>query len=416
VTADSPTGASWLRSPEHFGWLAAEAERLLDFAAGAAVAGGFGYLDEFGRPDPARPLELWINARMTYIHCLASMWGRAGAGELADFGIASLAGFHDDRYGGWFSAIAEGTPVEERKDVYPHAFVVLAASAGVAAGRPGARAVLDEALDLVDTVMWSEADGLAMDSFDRQWRTADPYRGANANMHLTEALLTAADVTGDSLWRDRALSMATRLVHGEARGHGWRLPEHYDEHWEPDLDYNADHPRDRFRPYGVTPGHLFEWSRLLVQLSASQPNAPRWLIHDAQHLFATAIGDAWDTKRGGLRYTVGWDGAPGIEQRLHWVLAEAIGAAACLATVDGEPESAAHAASWYERFWEWTIEHLVDLEHGSWHHEVGTDGLPAREIWQGKPDIYHAVQATLLPRLPLGGSLAGLLAGATPLA
>jgi sulfoquinovose isomerase len=33
-------------------------------------------------------------------------------------------------------------------------------------------------------------------------------------------------------------------------------------------------------------------------------------------------------------------------------------------------------------------------------------------VWSGKPDTYHAVQATLLPRLPLAPSLAsGIVRG-----
>ena len=33
------------------------------------------------------------------------------------------------------------------------------------------------------------------ESFDRDWRTEEAYRGANSNMHGTEAFLALADVT-----------------------------------------------------------------------------------------------------------------------------------------------------------------------------------------------------------------------------
>jgi hypothetical protein len=33
-------------------------------------------------------------------------------------------------------------------------------------------------------------------------------------------------------------------------------------------------------------------------------------------------------------------------------------------------------------------------------------------VWKGKPDAYHAVQATLLPRIPVGISVAGSLSDA----
>ncbi|RMS43706.1 N-acylglucosamine 2-epimerase super protein, partial [Pseudomonas amygdali pv. photiniae] len=49
--------------------------------------------------------------------------------------------------------------------------------------------------------------------------------------------------------------------------------------------------------------------------------------------------------------------------------------------------------------------------HGSWHHELNQRNEPSADIWPGKPDLYHAYQATLLPVLPLAPSLASALAG-----
>ena len=46
------------------------------------------------------------------------------------------------------------------------------------------------------------------------------------------------------------------------------------------------------------------------------------------------------------------------------------------------------------------------MERGSWHHELDTSNRPQASVWPGKPDLYHAVQATLIPRLPLAPILA----------
>ena len=54
--------------------------------------------------------------------------------------------------------------------------------------------------------------------------------------------------------------------------------------------------------------------------------------------------------------------------------------------------------------------HLIAEEHGSWAHELSPDNTPSATVWAGKPDIYHALQATLIPRLPLTPSLAPALA------
>ena len=72
--------------------------------------------------------------------------------------------------------------------------------------------------------------------------------------------------------------------------HDWRIPEHYDAQWRAQPDYNLDQPRHAFRPYGATPGHAFEWSRLLLQLGASRVGSAAWTRSCAEALFARAAG------------------------------------------------------------------------------------------------------------------------------
>ena len=51
-----------------------------------------------------------------------------------------------------------------------------------------------------------------------------------------------------------------------AEPHAWRIPEHFNPRWEPQLEHNRDRPDDQFQPYGATVGHGLEWSRLLLHL------------------------------------------------------------------------------------------------------------------------------------------------------
>ncbi len=51
---------------------------------------------------------------------------------------------------------------------------------------------------------------------------------------------------------------------------------------------------------------------------------------------------------------------------------------------------------------------FLDAEHGSWRHELDPHNRPSGMVWSGKPDTYHAFQATL-PRLPLAPTLAAAL-------
>jgi mannose/cellobiose epimerase-like protein (N-acyl-D-glucosamine 2-epimerase family) len=174
------------------------------------------------------------------------------------------------------------------------------------------------------------------------------------------------------------------------------------------LDYNAENKKDQFRPYGTTPGHGLEWSRLLLEARAGLGEAaPEWMLGAGRELFARAVQDGWAPDgEPGFVYTVGWDGQPVVTERLHWVVAEGVGAAATLYRATGDESYARQYAAW----WDYIDADVLDIEAGSWHHELDPHGRVSRTIWNGKPDAYHAVQATLIPRLPLTPALAPALA------
>ena len=64
---------------------------------------------------------------------------------------------------------------------------------------------------------------------------------------------------------------------------------------------------------------------------------------------------------------------------------------------------------WYRTLWDYAGRYLLDVRRGSWRHELDEHNRPSARTWQGKPDVYHALQATLVPRLPLAPGLAGAL-------
>ena len=393
----------WRDQVSHRLWLDAEARRLLTFARGARLPSGFGWLGDDGVPIPDRPQPLWITARFTHVFALADLMGAPGSAALCDHGLAALLDdFADPEHGGWFAELQDGQPSRPDKEAYSFAFVVLALSSAAIAGRSIATPALRATLDLVLERFWREDEGACCDVWSQDWSVCEPYRGANANMHMVEAFLAAADATGDAVWRDRALRICERLIHDVARRHDWRVIEHFDATWRPLPDYNADAPDHPFRPFGITPGHGLEWARLLIALHGSLAAPPAWLIEAAQGLFARAVDDGWAAP-GGFLYTTDLSGAPVIDKRMHWVTTEAIAAAAALQDAIGGDLYEA----WYRRAWDFAAAHLIDTDLGSWRHELAGDLSPVGGVWSGKPDIYHAFQATLIPRLPSAGSLAG---------
>lgn len=401
----------WNTQPAHRSWLDTEARRLLGFVAAAKhPEHGFAWLDADGAAVPERGVHTWITARVTHVAALAHLDGVPGAGPLADHGIRALSGpLRDPVHGGWFCSLdADGAPAQARKDAYQHAFVLLAASSAALARRPGAGTLLDNAAAVVHERFWDEESGRCRESWDRAWEADEPYRGANSNMHLVEAFLAAADATGDPVWADRALRIARFFVHEVAGGRDWRLPEHFTADWVAVEDYNSADRAHPFRPYGVTVGHVLEWARLLVHLEAALDDPPAWLLADAEAMFTSAVERGWSVDgETGFVYTLDFDDTPVVRSRMHWVVAEAISAAAVLHRRTGD-ERYEH---WYRVWWDHAAAHFVDTGRGSWRHELDAAlTIPTDGTWSGKPDVYHAFQATRLPLLPLAASLAGALA------
>lgn len=396
----------WLDSPTHHAWLTQEALRLLAFARSARLPEGFGNLDDEGRLPRGASAETLNTARMTHSFALAHLHGIPGCKDLVEHGVAALQGpLHDAQHAGWYAR--PGGRGEDAKTAYLHAFVALAASSAVVAGVDEARALLRDAIEVIDRRFWSEEEGALREAFSRDWHTCEAYRGANSNMHGVEAFLALADVTGDTRWLERSLRIVQRLILAQAAADGYRVTEHFNAHWQALPEYNHDHRADGFRPYGTTPGHAFEWARLLLHLEAALQRAglgaPGELLVAARGLFDSACRHAWQVDGApGLVYTLDWHNRPVVRERLHWVHAEACASAAALLQRTGE----AQYERWYRGFWDFIAEHLIDHAGGSWHHELDPDNCPSARIWGGKPDLYHALQAVLAPRLPLAPSFA----------
>jgi sulfoquinovose isomerase len=404
---------TWLGTPAHARWLESESDALLRFARASRTPLGFGYLDAGGTVDPARPTELWITCRMVHAFSLGTLLGRPGCATLVDHGLAALAGtFEDVEHGGWFSAVGPGRtgPTSDRKEAYPHSFVLLATSSATAAGRPGAAELFERARRVSLERFWREDEGMVVESWDRAFTELEPYRGVNANMHTVEAYLATADVTGDDDWLDRAVRIVARVVDGSARAASWRIPEHFDPSWAPLPEYNREDPAHPFRPFGATVGHWFEWARLTLQardaLASRGREVGEWMLDGARSLFAAGAAEGWAVDGAdGFVYTVDFDGRPVVRERMHWVLTEALAAAAVLHRVTGEEEY----ERWYRTWWDYAADHLLEAP-GAWRHELDAENRPSARTWAGKPDVYHALQATLLPRLPASPAVAPALA------
>ena len=284
---------------------------------------------------------------MAHVYALGGGLGRPADARLADEALRGLSGrLHDDQHGGWFAAVDPNGSIDDDKACYTHAFVVLAAAVRSACPASRCTQLLQDSLarlagPLLRAVVGALRRRLGpvvhdAGSLPRSQRQHARRRGAAGRGRRappTPVLL------------DQALGIARRIVVEFAEPHQWRIPEHFTPDWQPMLEHHRDQPDHPFQPYGATVGHGLEWSRLLLHLEAALADqAPAWLLPASIALFERAAADGWSVDgRPGFVYTTDWDGAPVVRDRMHWVTAEGIAAAAALHGRTAEPASSSRA-------------------------------------------------------------------------
>lgn len=418
----------WFDSIEHNRWLSACLQDLLDYGRKSEVKTGFACLDRNGEVDLEQPIQLYLTSRMVHVFSLGVLLGVPGCRRLVEHGIRCLNQyFRDPDNGGWFDAIeheldqdGKAIPYKGRDDKrsYSHAFLLLGAASATAADRIGANELMQEAIRDNDLHWWDQEAGMVCESFNRDYSVCEDYRGLNSNMHMVEAYMLVAQVTNDSKWTERAIRILERVAR-VSREYDWRIPEHYDSQWQPLLGYNRDNPQETHRAYGSDVGHSFMFSRLMLEARAMLKNTkkevPEWLREAATEIFERAREDAWRRDGApGFVFTVDWEGKPIIRDRQAWVQFEAIGAAVTMLRAAQQEGASAEVVDHYEhcyRAWlDFAYEHFL-VRGGRIVHRLSSENQPLDlENQKLRDSVYHAVQAVLLPRLPLSPAFAMALA------
>lgn len=409
MSATGQNPSLWADRPYHRQWLLSQAEGLMDFFQYRAVnpKGGFYDLDRTGAPletnNPARGIH--ASARMVHCFAIGDLLGRPGAADVVDHGMRYLWEKHrDQKHGGYFWQADDNGAADSSKQGYGHAFVLLAASSAKVIGHPLADAMLADISEVLESRFWEDRHGAIAEEFSADWQPVPGYRGQNSNMHLTESLMAAFEVTGERSYLTKAERIADLLINRRAREEDFRVAEHFDENWV--VDRNYYHPNEMFRPAGTTPGHWLEWARLLLQLHALGGKAHDWMPQAAEALFERSMTLGWDKAKGGFFYTLDWQDKPEKRAKLWWPMCEAAGAAHFL---NQHRPSAFHEQS-YRAIWSTISEHFLDRQYGGWFEETTEELKPANTLFPGKGDIYHAFQACLIPLYPAEGSLTKVIA------
>jgi mannose/cellobiose epimerase-like protein (N-acyl-D-glucosamine 2-epimerase family) len=201
---------------------------------------------------PDVPLRLMSQARQIHVYALAARHGWHGdALALVERGFVSMVRDYrgrDDRPGWIFSIRRDGTISDARRDLYTHAFVLLAIASYVeATGDRAALALADETLAFIERHMAAPEGG----GFVEELPPNGAVRRQNPHMHLFEGLL--------ALWecsrQERYLARTTELFDLFA-ARFFRDPGVVGEYFTADL-----RPADGVVGRIVEPGHHHEWVR-----------------------------------------------------------------------------------------------------------------------------------------------------------
>jgi len=100
-----------------------------------------------------------------------------------------------------------------------------------------------------------------------------------------------------------------------------------------------------------------------------------------------------------------------VKEKMHWVLCEAINTSFVLFKVTGVQKYFDD----YNKFREFAKHNFIDfldsdgIKPISWIHELDENNNFSEKTWNGKPDIYHAVQAMLIPEYRIDYSIASAI-------
>ena len=322
------------------------------------------------------PLRLMTQARQVHAFALAARRGWYPAAlDLAEQGFAAMVrDFHGrGGDGGWvFSIGRDGSVTDARRDLYAHAFVLLAIASYVeATGRRDAIALADETLAFIDQRMRASEGG----GFVEQLPEAGGPRRQNPHMHLFEGMLALFEIFAETRhrrWLDELFDLfALRFFRAE---HGV-----VGEYFTAGLE-----PADGFAGRVVEPGHHHEWIWLLRRFERATGRAVQRHV-DALYDHAVRFGV---DEAGLVVDEVQVDGSrPGRSRRI-WPLAEAIRAHVVEARhgrPDSESRAAALAAVLRHRF-------LTAEPLGGWIDKLDRDGR-CLSAFMPASTLYHLIGA-----------------------
>ena len=297
-------------------------------------------LDAEHQPLPPQRYRAMACARQLYL--FSSLIGQVPAAEerAAALFRSLQRHFHDAEHGGWFYSIdPHGAPLDQRKDLYTHAFILFAcAHYWDKVREPLVESVLNAALKVIAR-RFATGDGLYEASLDRNWCSLGSGPLQNPLMHLAEAFLATLSVREDRAVQRALLELCTAMQKRFIDPRHGVLME---------------------KPLGAVdnwfePGHQFEWYFLLE----SSPLLRGSTLHASlERAFAFTEQLGVDQQTGAVRAMLDFGPDGGCRDATQRIWAQAEYLRALTLRPDSEPavlrqlqalqQHSLHSRGWYE--------------------------------------------------------------------
>ncbi len=322
--------------------------------------------------------RLRVVARQVYVFAEAHRCGLQRAEQAVELGIGFLRRHARGAEGGYASRFdLQGGVIDARRDLYDHAFVLLAlASASRLLPREPLRREALDLLAFLDTRLAHPAGGYA------EGLPPGLPRRQNPHMHLLEAFLAAAEAFGDETFAAHAAAMVDLFLQRLLHRPSGTLPEYFDDDLLP--------VREEGR-HLVEPGHHCEWIWLLAW--ARDLLGPVRAGGDASQAAALALSAFVD--RHGLNPRLGtaidevWqDGVPRSMASRIWPQTERLKAEALRPDASEAGLAGAFAA---------LARYRAGAPRGLWFESLAENGTPMSGISPAS-SLYHLTSGILVAR------------------
>ncbi|MDN3223391.1 AGE family epimerase/isomerase [Pseudomonas nunensis] len=295
-------------------------------------------LDAGHQPLPPQRYRAMACARQLYL--FSSLIGQVPAAqERAAALFRSLQQhFHDAEHGGWFYSIdPQGAPLDQRKDLYTHAFILFAcAHYWDKVREPLVESVLNAALEVISQ-RFATDDGLYEACLERDWSSPQTGPLQNPLMHLAEAFLATLSVREDAAAQGALVELCTAMQ------------KHF---IDPQTGVLMEKPLGAVDNW-FEPGHQFEWYFLLESSPLLRGSA---LHASLDRAFALTEQLGVDPQTSAVRAMLDLDGRPKDGTERIWAQAEYLRAltlrpgseAAVLRQLQALQQQFLHDSGWYE--------------------------------------------------------------------